>query len=72
MAPEGKKQAEAGAKAGAKKSGNDRRRLGYLRIRFKEVREEMLAIKNETAELKKKLGAASKGGGGKKSDDDED
>ncbi len=53
----------------------DRRRLGYLKVRFKEVRDEMQAIKNETTELKKKLGMTGKPEGkgkGGAADDDED
>jgi hypothetical protein len=44
------------------KSG--RKRLIYLRTRFKELREEMQTIKKETADLKAKLGMGAKGGTG--------
>ncbi len=71
----------AGTKApaspgGAKKAGADRKRLAYLKIRFREVREELQAVRKEMEELKEKVGAAAKGPGVKakagKDHDDED
>jgi hypothetical protein len=60
----------------ANKPGNDRRRLSYLKTRFKEVREELQAIKTEMTNLKKNV-VSSKSAGAKAKDaagddDDED
>ncbi len=63
MANESKKPAAPGEKK--VRTVSDRKRLSYLKTRFKEVREEAAAIKNEMTELKKKLGAAPKGAGAK-------
>lgn len=52
------------AEKGATVDKSGRKRLIYLRTRFKELREEMQAIKKETAELRAKLGVGTKGGTG--------
>lgn len=76
MATEGKKAAASGEKK--PKAVSDRKRLSYLKMRFKEAREQMASIKKEMTELKKKLGASkgagakAKGAGSKPADDDDD
>jgi len=52
------------AEKGAAPDKSGRKRLIYLRTRFKELREEMQAIKKETVELRAKLGVGQKGGEG--------
>ena len=53
--------AEAGKKASAP-GRNERRRLIYLKERLKELRNEMQAIRTETADLRQKLGIGGKDG----------
>jgi hypothetical protein len=57
-----------------KEGRQERRRLGYLRIRAVELRKELAAVKKETTELRAKLGLDKKGGKGKGkgAGDDED
>jgi hypothetical protein len=57
---------------GAEDRKNDRKRLGYLKQRAKEIKKEQQAIKDETNALRAKMGISERGkkaGGG---DDDED
>ena len=42
----------------------DRRRLNYLKVRLKALREELQAARKETAELREKLGLGAKTAGG--------
>ena len=48
-----------------KEGKQQRRRLGYLRIRAVELRKELAAVKKETTELRAKLGMDGKKGKGK-------
>ena len=53
----------------------DKRRLGYLKIRARELKKEQQAIKTETDALRAKMGVAGKGRKNKKAtgdDEDED
>jgi hypothetical protein len=74
MADEKKARPEGKGKGNGKgKALSDRKRLGYLKIRSNEVRAEMQAIKEETAALRKKIGAGkNKGEAAAKDDDGED
>ena len=69
---EGKDKKKKVKPAGAEDRKNDRKRLGYLKQRAKELKKEQQAIKDETNALRTKMGLAGRGkkaGGG---DDDED
>lgn len=70
MAIETKKAAPSGEKK--PKTITDKKRLSYLKMRFKEVREELASIKKEMGELKAKSGAAGKAKGAKPAADDDD
>jgi regulator of replication initiation timing len=63
MAGDDKKGAAKGKPVGDK---TDKRRLGYLKIRAKEMKHEMQALKAETNALREKLGMGAKAGKGKK------
>ncbi|HWA91771.1 MAG TPA: hypothetical protein VG889_17160 [Rhizomicrobium sp.] len=63
------KKAEGKGKGG----NNERRRLGYLKMRGAELRKELQANKLETEELRRKLGMGpKKKGGGAAAGGDED
>jgi len=47
-------------RAPKKEGQGDKRRLGYLKIKAQELKAEMQAVKNETLELRKKLGTLKK------------
>lgn len=57
---------------GAEDRKNDRKRLGYLKQRAKELKKEQQTIKDETNALRAKMGIADRGKKAGGSDEDED